>query len=110
LKPAGRAFWRRVTAVYELAPGETALLVQACKTLDVLARIDRALAREGLVVAGSTGQRRAHPLVAARADQVRTLETVIRGMCLPQPWEAEGSRRSPQQQAAVMERWRRARG
>lgn len=96
-------------AVYELSPAELALLAQASMTLDVLARIDGELAASDLVVAGSTGQRRSHPLLASRADQARTLEVLIRGMALPMPGEAEGRRRSPAQVAAVNERWRRER-
>jgi hypothetical protein len=110
LASAGRALWRKILAVYELSPPELALLAQACKTVDVLSRIDRELAGAGLVVKGSTGQQRAHPLLASRADQARTLEILIRGMALPMPGEAEGRRRSPAQQAAVMERWRREAG
>jgi phage terminase small subunit len=110
LRPSGRAFWRKITGVYELAPAEVALLGRACRVLDMLAEIDRRLGREGLVVKGSSGQPRAHPLVASVAELSRTLEVLVRGMCLPAPWEGEGSRRSPQQQAAAQERWRRERG
>jgi phage terminase small subunit len=110
LGPAGRAFWRRITDTYELAPAEVALLARACRVLDTLSDIDRQLAREGLVVRGSTGQPRAHPLVGSMAELSRTLECLVRGMCLPQPWEEQGSRRSPQQREAAQARWRRTRG
>ena len=110
LGPAGRSFWRKIWRVYDLAPGEAALLARACRVLDLLARIDRQLAAEGLTVEGSTGQPRANPLLAAGSELARTLETMIRGMCLPAPWEEQGTRRSPQQQAAAQERWRRGRG
>jgi hypothetical protein len=109
LGPVGRALWRRVCGVYELAPGEVALLARACRISDTLARIDSQLGREGLLVVGSTGQPRAHPLLASQADLSRSLAALIQGMCLPAPWEAEGARRSPAQRAAVMERWRRNR-
>lgn len=107
LGPAGRSFWRKIHAVYVLSPAEVALLARACRTLDVLARIDRELSAGGLTVSGSTGQPRANPLLSAQAEQARTLETLIRGMSLPMPDEEQGRRRSPQQQAAAMERWRR---
>ena len=110
LGPAGRAFWRKIVAVYELSPAEMALLARACRTLDVLARIDRELAAGGLVVTGSTGQPRANPLLASQAEQARVLETLIRGMSLPMPGEAEGRRRSPVQVEAAQARWRKERG
>ena len=89
---------------------EVALLARACRVLDTLSDIDRQLAREGLVVRGCTGQPRAHPLVGSMAELSRTLECLVRGMCLPQPWEEQGSRRSPQQREAAQARWRRTRG
>jgi hypothetical protein len=110
LGSAGRSFWRKIWAVYDLAPGEVALLARGCRVLDTLARIDRELAAGELTVKGHAGQPRANPLLAAGAEQARTLETLVRGMCLPAPWEETGTRRSPQQQAAAVERWRRGRG
>jgi hypothetical protein len=88
--PAGRAFCRRIWAIYDLAPAEVALLARACRVIDLLARMDRQLAAEKLIVKGSTGQPRANPLLAASAEQARTLEGLVRAMCLPAPWESEG--------------------
>lgn len=89
LKPAGRAFWRKITSTYDLSPAEVALLARCCRTLDVLAEIDRTLAREGLVVTGSQRQPRPHPLLGSLAELQRTLGTLITHMALPMPGEAE---------------------
>jgi hypothetical protein len=110
LAPAGRAFWAKILAVYELSPAEVALLARCCKILDVLAQIDGQLRREGLVVRGHAGQPRPHPLLGSLSELSRTLETLIRGMALPMPGEELGRVRSPAQAAAQQQRWRKERG
>ena len=97
-------------AVYDLAPAEFALLAQACAVVDVLARADVELKRDDLTVLGSVGQVKAHPLLAATADQRRVLDVLIRGLGLPMPGEDEGRRRSPVAMAAAQARWRRRDG
>src|SRR5260370_355154 len=78
------------------AGAELATLAQAARVIDVLARADAELADAGeLTVTGSTGQPRAHPLLAATADQRRVLDGLLRSLSLPMPGEAEGHRRSP---------------
>ena len=57
----GKALWERVAAEFEPSAFEAAILVEACRSVDEL----RAAA--SVVVAGSTGQPRAHPLL----DEVR---------------------------------------
>jgi hypothetical protein len=65
LGPAGRAFWRQVHRRYVgLEPGETALLTQACRTLDTIADLERAAADDGTMITGSAGQSVLHPAVA----------------------------------------------
>jgi hypothetical protein len=94
--PAARAFWRSCGA-YELSPGELAILKRCCRTLDLLARIDRDLAVGALLVPGSMGQLRASPLLDAKAQQERVFELLVRGLALPLPGEREGRRRTPSQ-------------
>jgi hypothetical protein len=50
-----------VVGEWECSPAELELLAEACRTLDELQALRRAVAREGAVVKGSQGQRRAHP-------------------------------------------------
>jgi hypothetical protein len=109
LGPAGGAFWRSITRVYELSPGEVELLRQACRTIDVLDRVDGQLVAEDLTVAGSRGQERAHPLLGVAVEQRRTLEALLNAMALPMPNEIEGRRRSPAAVAAAQARWRERR-
>jgi len=96
-------------AVYELSAGELELLRQACRVVDLLERADVALIDEELTVAGSMGQARAHPLLAASAEQRRTLEALVRSLALPMPDEVEGRHRSPNAVAAAQARWREQR-
>lgn len=106
LGEAGRAFWRKVTAVYELSPAEEAMLARCCRTLDVLGRLDAVLLEDDLVVTGSVGQLKAHPGLAAAADQQRLLDQLVRALNLPLPDEDAGHRRSPANRENALARWR----
>lgn len=59
----GAALWDAVTDAYELDPSESALLAQACATLDELRRLTACLATEDVTTYGSTGQEVVNPLV-----------------------------------------------
>jgi hypothetical protein len=96
--------------VYELSPAEMELLRQACRTVDLLDRLDVELLDEPLTVTGSTGQPRANPLLASSAEQRRTLEGLMRDLALPMPDEVVGRRRSPAATAAAQARWRAPHG
>jgi hypothetical protein len=98
-----------VLASYELSPAECELLRQACRTVDLLERIDAQLVVEDLTVAGSRGQERAHPLLGAAVEQRRVLESLTNALSLPMPNEIEGRRRSPSAVAAAQARWRERR-
>jgi hypothetical protein len=95
-----------VLGAYDLSPGELELLRQACRTVDLLERIDDQLSREDLTVAGSRGQQRNHPLLLASTEQRRTLDGLLNALSLPFPYEVEGRRRSPSAVAAAQARWR----
>lgn len=106
LGPQGRKFWKDVSSVYELAPGEIAILTRACRALDRLASIDAELAGAELMVEGSQGQARANPLLAAADSTERVLDVLVRALALPLPDEPAGRRRSPSAVAAARQRWR----
>jgi hypothetical protein len=106
LDAAGTRLWREVTRYYDLAPHELELLRQACRVVDVLARIDVTLMDSELVVEGHAGQPRAHPMLAASAVQREVLDALFRSMGLPMPNEAEGRRRSKSAVALAQARWR----
>jgi hypothetical protein len=99
-----------VTSIYELSPAEVAMLGRCCRTIDVLDRLDATLAdADDLMVEGSVGQLKAHPALAAAADQQRLLDQLVRALNLPLPDEAEGRRRSPAARENALARWRQER-
>jgi hypothetical protein len=106
---AGKRLWRAVLADYELSAAELETLRQACRVVDYLARIDTALMDSELTVEGYKGQPRAHPLLAAAADQRRVLDGLFRSLALPLPEEEEGRRRSPANRENALARWRKER-
>jgi len=99
-----------VVAVYDLSPVEKLMLGQAAAVVDLLARTDAELAQSDLTVIGSTGQPRAHPLLAASAVQRGVLDLCVRALSLPMPDETAGRRRTPTAAAAAQARWRGERG
>ena len=80
LGQAGRALWREVNREFGLAAHESAILVQVCRIVDRLDAIEAELAGAELTVPGSTGQPRAHPLLAEWRHQARVLES-LSGRC-----------------------------
>jgi hypothetical protein len=107
LGKAGRALWREVNREFGLAPHETAILTQVCLVIDRLDQIEAELSGAPLCVAGSTGQPRAHPLLAEWRMQARVLESLSRALSIPLPGEDVGRRRSPSAREAAVQRWSR---
>lgn len=107
----GRRFWRQVTTEWELSLPELELLAEACRTIDELDALRRAVKREGTTVKGSLGQRRAHPALTelrlGRGELRRLLDT----LAIPEPLAAgaEGpgvvSMASRRAQKAARARW-----
>ncbi len=107
LGKAGRALWRDINAEYGLAPHEAVILVQCCRVADRLDAIEAELSGAALTVEGSTGQPKAHPLLAEQRAQMRVLESLSRALSIPLPSEAVGRRRSPSARDAALLRWGR---
>jgi hypothetical protein len=106
LGKAGRELWRDVNREYGLAAHESAILTQVCRIVDRLDMIEAELSGAGsLTVTGSTGQPRAHPLLAEWRHQARVLESLSRALSIPLPGEDVGRRRSPTAREAALQRW-----
>jgi len=97
--------WRKVNAEFGLAAHESAILTQVCRIVDRLDAIEAELSGAALTVAGSTGQPRAHPLLAEWRMQARVLESLSRALSIPLPGEDVGRRRSPTAREAALQRW-----
>ncbi|WNM28451.1 hypothetical protein RN607_05470 [Demequina capsici] len=102
----GAAFWTATLAAYELTDSETAMLLEACRTLDNLDALAEAIQTHGVMVTGSMGQ----PVVNAALTEVRgqrlALHRLLTALALPdEDGEALPSARSAASQAANSARW-----
>jgi hypothetical protein len=108
LGTSGRALWRGIHAEFGLAPHEAAILVQCCRVVDRLDVIEAELLdAESLVVEGSMGQMKPHPMLAEWRAQARVLESLSRALSIPLDGEDVGRRRSPSAREAAVQRWGR---
>jgi len=85
--------WSAVAGLYVLTPAELANLAEACRTCDELDRLERAVrALSELVVSGSTGQPKVHPLLEEVRRHRLLLERLTSALNLPDQDEEVGSR------------------
>ena len=85
LAARGRTFWRDVLATYELDLPETQLLTEVCRLLDQCEQLQAVLDRDGLTIAGSTGQTRIHPGVGELRACRTVLGRLLAQLDLPDP-------------------------
>lgn len=86
---AGRALWRSVVDVFDLEEHERALLVEAVRTVDLLAELDQAIKAEGAVVDSPQG-RRANPAAVEARQQRIALARLLAALRLPSGDEGDG--------------------
>lgn len=91
-RAAGRRLWRAVTSVYVLDQHEADLLTEACRTLDLLERLDAAVRRDGPLVDGPQGLR-AHPGAVEARQQRIVFARLVSALRLPDGVEADAGRR-----------------
>src|SRR5262245_14154708 len=83
LGDSGRRLWSEVVAAFELDEHETALLVQICRTVDVIDDLHDLVRADGYMVTSPQGATKAHPaLVEARAQRI-TLARLQAALRLP---------------------------
>ncbi len=108
LGPAGRALWRRIEHGFRLREDEIEVLAAACKVADMLTRLDEAMVDEPLVVPGSAGQLREHPLIAEARQQRALLARLLYQLRLPDAADVavrHAAVRSSHGRAAARARW-----
>lgn len=109
LDTAGRSLWRSVIGAYDLRADELVVLTHACRTADLLGRIQEAMAGQ-LTTPGASGQMRPHPLLVEARQQRLALASMLKQLRLPDdPGAARavagGQARSVQARAAARARW-----
>jgi hypothetical protein len=85
LDKAGKELWKSVHAVFDFEdePGRVAILEQACRTRDEIARLEAAMEGEPYTVLGSARQVQVHPLVSEARFQRKTLAELLSRLGLP---------------------------
>ncbi len=111
--PAGRKLWRAVVAAKDLSAGDLRVLEDAAGEADIIAAITAALEESGeMVVRGSKGQPVPNPLLAELRQHRAVLNTLIRGLKLPQDGQdATSAARTASEaaQAAARAKWAKRR-
>lgn len=82
LAASGRRLWSAVVAEYELAEHELAMLEEACRTRDLVARLRDELAASPLMLESSQGSR-LHPAVAELRQQRLALARLLATLGVP---------------------------
>ena len=83
LSVRGRAFWRSTLGAFELSEVELELLKECCRLLDECETLRDAVDKEGVTVAGSTGQPRVHPALAELRQHRLALGRLLAQLSLP---------------------------
>lgn len=87
-RAGGKRLWTSVAGQFALDEHETALLTEACRTVDALDALDGRVRREGVIVSGPQGDR-AHPgLVEARQQRI-VLARLLAALRVPQGAEGD---------------------
>lgn len=90
---------------YELTEAEAELLEEVARTLSEIDGLRAALDRDGLTVAGSTGQQRVHPAVNEVRQHRMALARLLKAIDLPVPGEELESQTTKDAKAAARARW-----
>lgn len=99
LGEAGVKFWREVTKQYTFRPDEARLLEDACREMDLIARLEDAIAKAPLMVRGSMGQEVANPLVQEVRQHRSVLARLLGGLKLP---DEAGQKPTSEDRSATM--------
>lgn len=107
LGPRGTAFWVELHGVLEFNPKETALLAEACRTLDTIDALAAAVESDGLTTTGSMGQTVVHPAVPELRQQQAGFNRLMSAINLPDDDDAAERFRTARAHAGADARWKR---
>ena len=107
----GRELWADTRNAYELAPHEEAVLLQACRTLDLIETMRRRVQLDGIVSVGSMGQQVANPLLSELRQSRALFSSLMRSLALPDVEVPGAVDITPNQnRSAAQSRWGKAHG
>lgn len=98
IRAPGRRLWDAVMADYDLDEHESALLVEAVRTVDLLDELDAAVRKDGALVSSPQGLK-AHPAAVEARQQRIALARLLAALRMP-AGEDEDSKR-PQRRVGV---------
>jgi hypothetical protein len=104
LDDAGVAMWESIASKYALRPDEVHRLEAACRTADMVARLEEAWAERGypMVSSGSMGQEVIHPIIGELRAQRAALNTKLIALKLP---DLDGGEMTNQNRDAANSSW-----
>ena len=108
LSAKARRLWSSVTEKYDLRADELRVLEDACREVDLVERLEKALADGDLIVRGSQGQPVANPLVTEIRQHRGQLQRLLGSLKLPDEDGRAAESRSSSARAAANARWRRS--
>ncbi len=106
---AGKRLWKEVSAGYTLREDELCVLEDACREVDLVARLQAEVDAGPLLVPGSRGQDIPHPLLMEVRQHRLLLARLLRQLQLPDDPAVAGrktSERSTSARKAALQRWR----
>jgi hypothetical protein len=108
LSPKSGRFWAEVVRDFDLRPDEVVILSEACRVMDIVEQLDKALRGQPLTVPGSAGNIREHPLLSEARQQRLALSRLLRQLDLPEAEDVAAIKdelRSKRNRQAAIARW-----
>jgi hypothetical protein len=87
LKIGGKRLWNRVAGPFELEQHELSLLLQACRTVDLLDRLQKVLDEGDVVISSSQGLK-ANPAAVEFRQQALALARLMGALAVPSEEES----------------------
>jgi phage terminase small subunit len=111
LGPAGKALWKSVhddlPDGWDLDHRELELLSLAARQADDLARLEKAIEKEGTMSTGSTGQPTLHPAIPEARQARQSIGRLLGALQLPDEDDQPATAASHRGRAAARARWGR---
>lgn len=93
LSESGERLWESVADGFDLDVHEQLLLLQACRTADLLDRLSREAARGQLTVVNAKGDRVSNPVITEHRQQSLVLARLLASLRMPSGEEDERPQR-----------------